>query len=362
MKVLILTAEYGSGHNIASQGLQQALLERNIVHSVLDVVEIGGVVEKATSKIYELMTKKGHLAWRMLYPNKLTAGPTTRSLYRLLFKDKFAEYIEYADPDIIISTHFLTSVIGLMYKVKHPETKVYSVITDYTVHPLWIWGGIEKYFVGAEESKQEAIENGAQPDEVMVSGIPLRDSFWKLPKKSQVRKYLNLPKDKTIVLISAGSYDSTPITPILSFFKGKEDVYPIVLSGRKIEAYNKYNKLLREMELVGTVYPFVDFVTSIMAASDIFITKAGGISVAESLAANLPMIFVKSMPGQEAGNAELMVKLGCGKIAASPEDAVDILSSLLSDQESLEEMKKYTKRIAKPHASLDIINDIQKHQ
>lgn len=362
MKVLILTAEYGSGHNIASQGLQQALLERNIVHSVLDVVEIGGVVEKATSKIYELMTKKGHLAWRMLYPNKLTGGATIRTLYQLLFKDKFAEYIEYADPDIIISTHFLTTAIGLMYKVKHPETKVYSVVTDYTVHPLWIWRGTERYFVGAQAAKDEAIKNGALENEVIVSGIPLRDSFWKLPKKSQVRKYLNLPKDKTIVLISAGSYDSTPITPILASLIGKEDVYPVVLSGRKIEAYNKYNKLLREMELPGTVYPFVDFVTSVMAASDIFITKAGGISVAESLAANLPMIFVKSMPGQEAGNADLMDKLGCGRIAASAEGAVPILEELLSDKSKLDEMRKCTKRLGKPKASLDIITYIQKHK
>lgn len=362
MKVLILTAEYGSGHTIASRALQQALLERNIVHNVLDVVEIGGVVEKATSRIYELMTKKGHLAWRMLYPNKITTGTSIRSLYRLLYKDKFAEYIEFSSPDVIISTHFLTTVIALMYKVEHPNTKVYSIITDYTVHPLWIWGGTEKYFVGADESKEEAITGGAKEDDVIVSGIPLRRDFWKLPKKSQVRKYLNLPKNDTIVLISAGSYDSTPIEPILRFLKNKKDVYPIVLAGKKIEAYNKYNKLLRDLKMSGTVYPFVDFVTSVMAASDIFVTKAGGISVAEGLAAELPMIYVKSMPGQEEGNAQMMEKAGCAMSSATAEDAVNHLKELLSDENKMKSMKKCTKKMSRPKASSDIISYIEKNR
>lgn len=362
MKVLILTADYGSGHNIASQALQQALLERNVVHSVLDVVEIGGVVEKATSKMYELMTKKGHLAWRMLYPNKLTTGPTIRTLYQLLFKDKFADYIEYANPDVIISTHFLTTAIGLMYKVKHPETKVYSVITDYTVHPLWIWHGTERYFVGSQHSKDEALQNGALDEEVIVSGIPLRSSFWKLPRKSEVRQYLNLPKHDTIVLISAGSYDSTPITPILRFLKSKKNVYPIVLAGKKIEAYNKYNKLLIQLEINGTVYPFVDFVTNIMAASDIFITKAGGVSVAEGLAAKLPMIYLRSMPGQEVGNANLMEEIGCGRIATSPEEATKYLGDLLENKKELSKMQKCAEKMSKPKAALDIVNYILKHK
>jgi processive 1,2-diacylglycerol beta-glucosyltransferase len=361
MKVLILTAEYGSGHTIASKALQQALIEKNIVHNVLDVVEIGGIVEKASSKIYELMTKKGHLAWGMLYPNKITTGTSIRSLYRLLYKDKFAEYIEFSNPDVIVSTHFLTTVIGLMHKVKHPDTKVYSIITDFTVHPLWIWGGTEKYFVGSKDSKIEAVSSGAREEEVIVSGIPLRRDFWKLPRKSQVRKYLSLPEKDTIVLVSAGSYDSTPIEPILSYVAAKKNVYTIVLAGRKIEAYNKYNKLLREMNVRGTVFPFVDFVTSIMAASDIFITKAGGISVAEGLAAQLPMIFVKSMPGQEAGNVFIMEKEGCARSSDTAEDAVNHLDFLLQNTGELEKMKINSKKLAHPKASLDIISYIEKN-
>jgi processive 1,2-diacylglycerol beta-glucosyltransferase len=49
-----------------------------------------------------------------------------------------------------------------------------------------------------------------------------------------------------------------------------------------------------------------------MAASDVVLTKAGGATVHECLAAGVPAVVNYVIPGQEEGNLELLERLGCG--------------------------------------------------
>jgi processive 1,2-diacylglycerol beta-glucosyltransferase len=46
--------------------------------------------------------------------------------------------------------------------------------------------------------------------------------------------------------------------------------------------------------------------------------EAGGATVQEALAARTPMIITQVIPGQEEGNAMLLVENGAGEIATTP--------------------------------------------
>lgn len=355
--MFILTAEYGSGHVIAARGITDALDHFGYRFLSLDVVKAGGVIEKVSSWAFELMMRRGHLAWRMFYYNPIPSSKPARMLYRFVFKDKFMEPLREFEPDVIISTHFLTSLIALIYKTKKPNTGVFTVITDLVAHPLWVWEGTDGYFVGIKDTGNDLKKYGVDEDKIFITGIPLRRDFWKPMDKISARKHLNYPLNDKIILLSAGSYDSVPIETIVRGLKG-EDVFLVILAGKRREAYEKYNRLLQEIGLRGIVYPFVDFVPLIMCASDIFITKAGGVSVAESLAVGLPMIFIRSMPGQEEGNAKVIEKYKAGINAQTPENALKHLKSLLKDTNLLKELQENAKAIGKPSSSLDIVNII----
>ena len=56
-----------------------------------------------------------------------------------------------------------------------------------------------------------------------------------------------------------------------------------------------------------------------MHSSHLLIGKAGGATVQETIAAGSPMIINQVVPGQEEGNARLIVETGCGVVATSPE-------------------------------------------
>ncbi len=357
MRVFVLTAEYGSGHIIAARGIEDALRYEGLEFSSLDVVKAGGMLEKLSSWAFEVMMRRGHLAWKLFYYNPIPSSKPVRKIYEFVFKDKFMEPLRNFKPDVIISTHFLTSLISLIYKTKF-KIKVYTVVTDFVAHPLWVWEGMDGYFVALEDTAQDLMNYGVEIEKIHVTGIPLRRAFWEGEDKILLRDKLDYPRDSTVILFSAGSYDSVPIEPIIRGLKGMEKIFVVVLAGKRKKAYEKYKEILKDVGLKGVVYPFVDFVPDIMRASDVFVTKAGGVSVAESLAVGLPCIFIRSMPGQEEGNARIIEKYGAGINAHTPSKALQALIELLQNRSRIHIMSENAKKIGRARSSLDIVKII----
>lgn len=357
-KILILTAHFGLGHIMATEGLKNAFDEKKIPYTVMDIVESGGLLEKESSRLYEKFMKSGRFILRLIYPNKYTSNALTREIYRKIYIEKYSEKIAEINPDVIVATHHIATLVATLYKKSNKNVSVYSVITDYVVHPLWIWEHVEKYFVGLEATKQEAMTYGANENKVYVTGIPLRKPFWHSQSKKVIRDKLSLPQDKFIILISAGSYDSTSISPILSYLVNHKNAYPIVLTGKKEESYKKYTQMMEDLHLEGKVYPFIDFIADVMAASDIFITKAGGLSIAEGMSSGLAMIFLDSIPGQEEGNASLLKKLGAGIPVNGTTEATRELKELIENPDKLKKIQENALAYSHPDSSLQIIHTI----
>jgi processive 1,2-diacylglycerol beta-glucosyltransferase len=72
--------------------------------------------------------------------------------------------------------------------------------------------------------------------------------------------------------------------------------------------------MLQTVKVLG----FVDSNPELKAISDILITKPGGLTISEAMATGLPMIFYKSLPGQEEENSHYMTSRGIALNASSP--------------------------------------------
>jgi len=92
-----------------------------------------------------------------------------------------------------------------------------------------------------------------------------------------------------------------------------------------------------------------------MKISDITVTKAGGLTVTESLTMGLPMIFFFLIPGQEMINAKTMVALKAGFIAESPDKIKDLILELQNNPALLTAYRQACLSLAKPHSSQDIV-------
>lgn len=55
---------------------------------------------------------------------------------------------------------------------------------------------------------------------------------------------------------------------------------------------------------------YVHNVVALMKRVDLLITKAGGMTLAEAVGVGVPLLLVRSLPGQERGNTDVMVRHG----------------------------------------------------
>jgi processive 1,2-diacylglycerol beta-glucosyltransferase len=98
----------------------------------------------------------------------------------------------------------------------------------------------------------------------------------------------------------------------------------------------------------------IDFVDDLVAASDLVITKAGGLIVSEVLARGTPMIIIEPLPGQEEWNADVVAGYGAGVQLRIPEMAAMTALYLLTQPDRLKNMRRRARVVGRPRAALDV--------
>jgi processive 1,2-diacylglycerol beta-glucosyltransferase len=99
------------------------------------------------------------------------------------------------------------------------------------------------------------------------------------------------------------------------------------------------------------VHGYVRDLSRLMGASDILITKPGGLSCSEALAKQCPLILTSPIPGQEERNVRFLTKHQVAKLARSPEDLIHTVSDLLRHPKKIQSMRQHAKIISKPHSA-----------
>ena len=90
-------------------------------------------------------------------------------------------------------------------------------------------------------------------------------------------------------------------------------------------------------------------------AADLLVCKAGGLIVSEALAAGVPLLIAQAIPGQETGNAEVVVQAGAGEMAADGLEAlVAVCHWLEHDATLLAERSANARKLGRPDAAYNM--------
>ena len=81
-------------------------------------------------------------------------------------------------------------------------------------------------------------------------------------------------------------------------------------------------------------------------------------SIAEAAAVGLPVMLTSFLPGQEAGNVDVVLESGFGDYCADPVAIGQEVASWLQDTALLENMSREATKVGRPHAAADIVVDI----
>jgi len=364
-RVLILSIKAGAGHLRAAEALEEVFREKypNIQVRHIEALEYTNrAFRKTFTGAYNKLVTRLPSVWGMIY-ERLEKKPVDSKTKRLaaLFdrinSRRILKEVNAYDPDRILCTHYFPAEILAPRRRKGGlRARIYVTLTDYDIHVMWIQDGVDGYFVATDEMAYALQAKGIGDAKVSVTGIPIMPVFSKrYPDKRTMRRKLGLRAAPPTVLVAAGGFGLGGVDQtVATLADAAADVQLLAVAGKNKKLHEALEKAAETRQGKIVPFGFVDNMHELMAASDLAVTKSGGLTSSECLAMGLPMVIASPIPGQEERNADFLLENGAAARANSPAHLVFKLQRLLGDRKQLARMRAAARRIAKPRAAYNI--------
>lgn len=365
--VLILAARYGDGHLRAAKAIALQLLIQNpkLRVGIIDYYRyVSPAFDNSIRWAYLSSVRFAPMVWRWFYSSTQRIEPTSsvQQLFNQIGMSKFYQAIRDNPPKVIISTYpTAAGVVSTLQKERKLDVVNLVVMTDYSVHSQWIHPGVEAYFVGSDDMRQELSDRGIAEQKIIASGIPIDERFREGVDEGAVRAQYGLGTDPVILFMGGSYMPAKEFERVLQYIDEAPTKHTtLVVAGKGeprrqlAEEYQKRSK--NPMQVFG----FVNNVHELMAVSHLLVSKAGGLTTTESLCRGIPVIVYRPIPGQEDANAEFLARHGVGLRAKSEENVGEMVSYLLEHPWELKQMAVQAKQLGHPDASETIatmVND-----
>ena len=368
-RVLLLSATSGAGHVRAAQALEKAFQARGdcAVEHIDALQYVSKLFQRAYDKAYIAMIRRAPQLMGVLYDR--TDRPWHHSRRRLaldrLNTGPMIRLLKRAQPDLCVATHFLPAeIIAWLIARKKLRARNAIVVTDYDVHAIWLCRTVDRYYVAIEEAAEYLAHVGVPREKLLVTGIPIDPLFAAPVDRDEARKHLGLDPAATVILISAGGYGIGPVEQLVQDLLALQKPWQVAAIAGKSE---KTRKRLEELAKTAGTLPggasklcaigFTVEMDKYMAAADLMVGKAGGLTTSEALARGLPMALIEPIPGQEERNADHLLEAGVAIRCNNLPAAAWKIANLLEDSDRLRRMRDAARRIGQPGAAAAIAED-----
>ena len=359
--ILFLFSDTGGGHRSSTESIIEALeLEFGdaVTTEMVDFLKGGAPLPfNKMPDWYPEMVKAPYL-WGLSFKmsdSRLRARAITASMWPYI--GKATKDMAKAHPaDLVVAVHALatTSFLKALGKKRPPFV---TVVTDMvSTHALWYDARSDLTLVPTQQARRRALKYGMSAEQIRVVGQPIPERC-AVPSgtKAEIRERLGWGQDEFIAVLVGGGDGMGPI---------KENAQAIAASGLYVGLVvvtGRNEKLREELEdeainwdIPHHIYGFTKDLPDFMRAADVLITKAGPGTIAESLAAHLPVILFSRLPGQEDGNVDFVRETETGVWAPNPEDVVRTLARWMTHPPERKRVIENCKQAARPEASRSI--------
>ena len=212
----------------------------------------------------------------------------------------------------------------------------------------------------------ENLERFFPKDKIILTGNPVRQDLLEIDsKRNEALKHFNLDPNKKTLLVLGGSLGARRLNQLI-----EKEIYNLVSKDIQIiwqcgKLYYQDYKHFSDEEQIQ-VLAFIDRMDLVYASADFIISRAGASSVSELCLVGKPVIFIPSpnvAEDHQTKNARAIVdKKGAIIIKESELDSSfePIFSNLISNENLQKELSENIKKLAKPNATKDIVEEIVK--
>jgi len=367
-KILIISASFGEGHRQASVALQEEF-QQQIPQATVRLVDFGQFMNRAFYEFvrlsYIFSLRYAPFLYGCFYRRTMRIRPDSFFQRRLnhLGQKALQHFLNEYRPNLVVSTYPTpTGVLAQLRQQGLTDVPLATVITDYTVHSQWLHPAVDFYFVGADSLREGLIARGLNPSCIYASGIPVRRQFAQPLEKLQARQQLGLQPQLPVLLLMGGAFGVLPRLPQMPHLLHSllPDIQLLVICGRNALLQHRFAQEATQLPSGHMhVFGYVENVDVFMAAADLIVTKAGGLTVTEALACHLPLLIFRPLPGQEEQNTRFLVQAGAAFVAHRLSELEKQLIELFSEPEKLAQMQAAAARLAKPKAAREIVAILQ---
>lgn len=355
-KILIFSASIGNGHNQAARAMQESLAEKGYTSMIIDTLEyISPTFHKILLESYTNLLKISPKMWGRIYHNtERTRLIDMNVMVNKLLANKLKKLIHSVRPDAFIATHpFASCMLSVLKGRNGWQEPIYTIITDYTIHPSWINHHINYYFIAHEQLYYLVDIYQQDHNKFKPLGIPIMKKFREPLDTDELRQKLGIREEHRTIILSGGGLGLGPMEQVLQGVEHIEKPLKVfVLTGLNEKLYRKVAFRTYRHEVVPL--KFIDNFHEYLQVADLIVTKSGGLTTAEVLSKQVPMIIYNPLPGQEERNSHFLLNNGCAVHANVTEQLVYFIEELLSNPVKVEMMKQMAKAVAKPDAARQI--------
>lgn len=379
-RLLLLSVSAGNGHVRAAEGLAAGAGHwfPDCVTNHVDLMTLVPAIFRKTYKdAYLGLVQKHPSLWGLVYEKTDKSGGHSafsglRRAIESASNRPLLDVIRDFRPDHIICTHFMPLQVLARWRAKGRITSpVWAVITDFKAHRYWLEPGQAGYFTATEEDAWAIRRRGMRDECIEPFGIPVMPGF--IPPKDPVAarkaaaaKFGLDPAKTTFLLMGGGAgvgamrETARELLNMDGNAPGgcRNDFQLVVLAGRN-------QSLLKALAQEAASFPrrlfplgFTSDVHVLLAASDLVISKPGGLTTVESLSMGRPMLAFAPIPGQEEHNADFLLENGAALKAVDQASLLWRVRRVLHEPELLPRLSACAAKLGKPYAARDILERI----
>jgi 1,2-diacylglycerol 3-beta-galactosyltransferase len=366
-RILILMSDTGGGHRAAAEAIRDALRLQHGDEAHVDIVDVFRYYSPAPFKyapeFYPWWVNRSKTSWGLGYNLSNTrqrAKILSNGMYVTIeggLKRMFREY----PADVVVCVHSLLTRPSMQALLRLDERPPFiTVVTDLvSTHMFWYDRRAERCLVPTQPAYDRGVESGMSPEQMRITGLPVHPRFTQsLTDRASARKTLGWDPDLPAILLVGGGDGMGPLYKTARAINNKRlNCQLAIIAGRNAELKTRLES--SKWNQPTHAYGFVSDMPCLMAAADLLVTKAGPATITEACIAGLPMILYDAIPGQETGNLDYVVDNGAGVFAPTAYLVADAAASWLAEgPEGLKQRARNARRLARPNAVGDIVDEI----
>jgi len=338
-----LAAPLGCG---IAAGLAQVTSGAAVVETHDLFAETYGRANDWSRKAYLAIINRAPKTWGRIYHWIDARDQFGKKLgFLFLLKNRLRELLERFQPNEVVSvypaySHLLEEIAGRSFR------EIVCITDSITVNAIWFRCGADLFLVPNDQTAAVLTKAGLPNEHVRVTGFPVT------PKFAQLGELRQPPSPeygcRVLYMINARRGEAAEIIQGVAQLP---NVRLTVTVGRDERLRRTVEKIGGKFEIVG----WSDQLPRLMLESHLLISKAGGATVQETIAAKCPMIINQVVPGQEQGNARLIEETHSGVVAITPHAIIASVQKAFGDDGRLwREWSGNITRLSRPAAALEI--------